>query len=60
MRVRLSKEGHWIDLGVSHSALLIGLIDTVARISKKTGVSLHHDLVYALDNLDVHRPKGGA
>ena len=60
MRVRLTKGGHWVDLGVSHSEILVGLMDTMARVCVKTGVSPHPDLVYALDNLDVHRPKGGA
>jgi hypothetical protein len=60
MKVRLRKDGPWIDLGVTHSEILIGLIDSVARLCGNAGVSLHADLVYAIDNLDVHRPKGGA
>jgi hypothetical protein len=58
LRVRLRKDGPWVDLGISHSELIIGLLDTAKRCSLASKVSLHPDLVYALDNLDVHRGVG--
>jgi hypothetical protein len=61
MRVRLTEDGPFIDLGVSHSELLVGILDTLDGISTLfVDVELDSSLRTALDAINVHRGKGKA
>ncbi len=57
MRVRLKKNGPWVDLGISQSRLIVGLLDTVSQLCDYSGAArlLSDDLRTALNNVNVHR-----
>ena len=55
MRVRLQEDAPFVDLGISHSELLVGILDTLDAICVHTGAGMAGSLRTALDNLNVHR-----
>lgn len=55
LRVKLQENGPFVDLGISHSELIVGIIDTLYALGAGT---MHHvapQLLEAKKNLDVHR-----
>jgi hypothetical protein len=59
LRVRLREDGPFVDLGISHSELLVGILDTLDFLSSRVhGGGVADSLRTALDNLEVHRGKG--
>lgn len=55
LRVRLKDNGPHVDLGISYSELIVGILDTLNRICVQTGAGMDDNLRTALENLDVHR-----
>lgn len=56
LRIRLQPKGPFIDLGISHSELLVGVLDTLYALGGGTMHAVAPQLVTALENLNVHRP----
>jgi hypothetical protein len=57
MRVRLENDGPFVDLGVSHSELIVGILDALDQLCGDSKTKLPVSLQQALSNLDVHRSK---
>jgi hypothetical protein len=55
LRVRLDDDGPYVDLGISYSELIIGILDTLENVCCDTGTKLSLSLQLALNKLDVHR-----
>lgn len=58
LRVRLEDDGPFVDLGISYSELIVGILDTLDDLCTDSGVDLDGRIKTALDNLNVHRPGG--
>ena len=51
LRIRLEDRGPFLDLGVSQSELLVGLIETVDRICAQAGVEPSKRMQQTISNL---------
>lgn len=56
LRVRLEDDGPFVDLGISYSELIVGLLDTVEIICIHTGAGMDDNIRVAIENLATHRP----
>lgn len=54
-KIRLDENSPYVDLGVTYSELLLGMIVTLGRICGSTQTPPHPHLAKALDVLELHR-----